>query len=145
MNANTLSNQNVMQVWIFISWCKCFLQRCKCSYDAHASLPNVDVTFHDANATSLWCKFPMQGCTAYSWWCKCLIVGMSLCKCFFTRRKCNLSKNFFYFSNRGFLGAWNQNAFKTRLIFFEDYSFLFRRGLNAQCIIPAPKTCFILT
>ena len=57
MNANTLSNQNVMQVWIFIPWCKCFLQRYKCSYDAHVSLP------------ILGCKFP---------WCKCPIMEMQM-------------------------------------------------------------------
>ena len=73
VNANTLSNQNVIQVWIFIpwckcsydahvslpicgckfSWCKCFLQRCKCSYDAHVSLPICGYKFP-------WCKCPIM-------------------------------------------------------------------------------------
>ena len=132
--------------------------------------------YGDANVTSLWCKFPMQGCECkvYSWWCKyllaemrmqifffgykmplvgmpwceCPLVGMSWCECPLVGMswcKCNLTKNFFYFSSRDFLEAWNQNAFNTRFIFLKDYSFLFRWDLNAECIIPAPKTYSILT
>ena len=126
--------------------------------------------FKYANVTSLWCKFPMQGCECkvYSWWCKYLLaemqmqifffgykmpfVGMPWCECplvGMSWRECplvgmswckwNLTKNFFYFSSRDFLEAWNQKAFNNRFIFLKDYSFLFRRELNTQCIILAQK------
>ena len=60
--------------------------------------------------------------------CGCAMMQMPPCgyvtmQILFTWRKCNLTKNFFYFANRGFLRAWNQNTFKTRFIFFKDYSF----------------------
>ena len=70
------------------------------------------------------------------------LANMPWSKCVFSWRKCNLTKNFFYFPNRGFFRVWNQNAFKTRFIFFKDHSFLFRWGLNAQCIILATKNMF---
>ena len=47
--------------------------------------------YGDANATSLWCKFPMQGCECkvYSWWCKYLLAEMQM-QIFFLGIKCPL-------------------------------------------------------
>ena len=63
-----------MQMFI---WCTCLLT----NMQMQISMMQMS-HYKDANATSLWCKFPMQGCTVYSWWCKCPLVGMSWCKCF---------------------------------------------------------------
>ena len=71
----------------------------------------ADTNFHDANMIKMQmrllydanfpCKdaqFIHDDANAPLWVCHDA-------NAFFTRRKCNLSKNFFYFLNRGFLGA----------------------------------------
>ena len=50
MNANTLSNENVMQVWIFIPCCKCFLRRYECDF---FMMQNAKFIHDDVNAP-LW-------------------------------------------------------------------------------------------
>ena len=94
--------QNMMQAQIFIPRCKCFLQSCKCKILwCRCPLRRCKCNF-------LWCKFPTQGyeCKVYSWWCKCPLTkmqmqmppyGYTMMQMSFTRHKCNLNKNFFYF------------------------------------------------
>ena len=50
--------QNVIQAHIFYSWCKCFLQRCKCKI--------------------LWRRCPLWRCKCNFPWCKCPLRG---CEC----------------------------------------------------------------
>ena len=119
-----------MQMFI---WCTCLLTNMQMQI-SH---------YRDPNTISLRCKFPCRDVNAKSIHddtnaplrrCKCKslffdikmpLAGMPWRKYSFSWRKCNLTKNSFYFLNRGFLGAWNQNAFKTRFIFSKILLFYF--------------------
>ena len=111
-------------------WCTCLL------INMHMQISMTQIShYKDANTISLRCKFPCRDVNAMfihndanaplrRYKCKSLffdikmpLVGMPWRKWSFSWRKCKLTKNSFYFPNRGFLRAWNQNAFKTRFSF----------------------------
>ena len=50
-----------------------------------------------------------------------------------------LNQKFFLFSESRLPRSLEPKSFQNSIYFFKDHSFLFRRGLNAQCIILAQK------
>ena len=81
--------------------------------------------------------------------CGCVMMqippgGYVTMQMLFSWRKCNLTNKFFCFPNRGFLGAWNQNAFKTRFTFFQRLFIFISRRLECPVHHSCPKNMFYL-
>ena len=135
-------------------WCTCLLT----NMQMQISMMQIS-HYRDANTISLRYKFPYRNvnakfihddanaplrrcrCKSLFFDIKISLASMAWRKCFFSWCKCNLTKNSFYSPNRGFLGAWNQNAFKNQFFFLRLFFFILER-LECPVHHSCPKNMF---
>ena len=119
--------------------------------------------YRDANTISLRCKFSYRDVNAKSIHddantplrrCRCKSLffdiknapcGYAMMQKLFFLTQMQFNQNFFLFFESRLFRSLEPKCFQNSIYFFKNHSFLFRRGLNAQCTIPTPKTCSILT
>ena len=108
-----------------------FISRCKMPLfgDANTSVHAASVPYRDADAKFIHDDANVSlrrcGCDFLFFQYKMLTVGMPW-------YKCQLTKNFLLFSKSRLSCSLKPKCFPNSIYFFEDYSFLFRRGLNAS-------------